>query len=210
MVEAELRSFEARKRDLQSSLSVLDQRSKQRQLEIAELEAHTSSVRRDLALVQQRLEMSANLLKEGLTPKMEHVQIEGEVEKLKGELSVLQQSVPRARSALSEIDAEREREIEQYSRRALEDLVSIETRIAEMKETLTTATDQALRAEIKSPINGIVMDLRTNTIGGVIRPGEPIAEIVPVSDDLQIRAKLNPKDRGFVAAGQKAVVNHHL
>ena len=206
MVEAELRSFEARKRDLQSSLSVLDQRSKQRQLEIAELEAHTSSVRRDLALVQQRLEMSANLLKEGLTPKMEHVQIEGEVEKLKGELSVLQQSVPRARSALSEIDAEREREIEQYSRRALEDLVSIETRIAEMKETLTTATDQALRAEIKSPINGIVMDLRTNTIGGVIRPGEPIAEIVPVSDDLQIRAKLNPKDRGFVAAGQKAVV----
>ncbi|HAE02955.1 MAG TPA: HlyD family type I secretion periplasmic adaptor subunit, partial [Rhodospirillaceae bacterium] len=52
----------------------------------------------------------------------------------------------------------------------------------------------------------IVMDLRTNTIGGVIRPGEPIAEIVPVSNDLQILAKLNPKDRGFVAAGQKAVV----
>jgi adhesin transport system membrane fusion protein len=191
---------------LQSSLNVLDERSQQRRLEIAELEAHNRSVRRDLALVQQRLEMSSELLKEGLTPRMEHVQIEGEVEKLKGELSVLQQSIPRAQSALSELDAERAREIEQYSRRALEDLVSIETRIAELKETLTTATDQALRAEIRSPIDGIVKDLRTNTIGGVIRPGEPIAEIVPNSNDLQIMAKLDPKDRGFVTAGQKAVV----
>ncbi|MDF1750874.1 MAG: HlyD family type I secretion periplasmic adaptor subunit [Alphaproteobacteria bacterium] len=206
MVEAELRSFEARRRDLKSSLSVLDERSQQRRLEIAELEAHTNSVRRDLALVQQRLQMSAELLKEGLTPKMEHVQIEGEVEKLKGELSVLQQSVPRAQSALSEIDAERTRVTEQYRRQALEELVSIETRIAELNETLATATDQALRAEIKSPIDGIIKDLRTNTIGGVIRPGEPIAEIVPISNDLEIQAKLDPKDRGFVTAGQRAVV----
>lgn len=206
MVEAELRSYMGRKRDLLSSIAVLDEKARQRKLEISELEAHIASVRRDLKLAEQRLGMSADLLADGLTPRMEHVAIEAEVEQLRGQIDVMNQSIPRARSALEEINAERRREIERYSRRALEELVPVESRIAELKETLGTATDQAMRSEIKSPIDGIVKNLKTNTVGGVIRPGEPIAEIVPVSEELEIRARLNPKDRGFVAAGQRAVV----
>ncbi len=206
MVSAELRNFMARKRDLLSTLSVLKEREEQRRLEVAEYEAHLASVRRDLALVQERFEMSSELLKEGLVSRMDHTQVKGEVERLSGEIAVLQQSIPRARSALDELTAERQKEIEQYRRRAFEELVPIQTRIAELKETLETATDQALRAEIRSPIDGIVKELKTNTIGGVIRPGEPIAEIVPISEELEIKAKLDPKDRGFVTAGQRAVV----
>lgn len=206
MVQAELRSFVGRKKDLLSIITVLDQRATQRRLEIAELQAQIASVRRDLALAEERLSMSSDLLKDGLTPRMEHVEVEAEVEKLRGQVSVLEQSIPRARSALSEIEAERAREWEGYRRRALEELVPIQTRMAELRETLATATDQALRAEIRSPTDGIVKNLKTNTVGGVIRPGEPIAEIVPASNDLEVRARLNPKDRGFVTAGQRAVV----
>lgn len=206
MVQAELHSFMGRKKDLLSTLVVLDERAKQRRLEISEIETHLASVRRDLVLVEERLAMSADLLKDGLTPRMEHVQIEAEAEKMTGQVSVLAQSIPRAESALKEIEAERAKELEGYRRRALEELVPIQTRIAELTETLTTATDQALRAEVRSPIDGIVKNMRTNTIGGVIRPGDPIAEIVPISNELEITAKLNPKDRGFVEAGQRAVV----
>lgn len=206
MVAAELRKYDARRRDLDASLAVLDERAVQRGLEISELEAQLASIRRDLSLAQQRLSMSADLLEDGLTPRMEHVEIEAEVEKLFGQVSVLEQSIPRARAALSEIRAQRARELESYGRRALEELVPIEARIAELRETLETATDQQLRAEIRSPIDGTVKNMKTNTVGGVIRPGEPIAEIVPASDDLEIRARLNPRDRGFVTAGQRAIV----
>ncbi len=48
--------------------------------------------------------------------------------------------------------------------------------------------------------------MRFHTIGGVVRPGEPIMEIVPVGDELVIEARLSPVDRGYVQAGQKAVV----
>lgn len=206
MVGAELRNFMGRKSDLLSALAVLDEKARQRRLEVSELEAQAASVRRDLALAEQRLHMSAELLEKKLIPRMEHVEIEAEVEQLDGRVSVLVQSVPRARAALSEIEAERARERDKYRRRALEELVPIETRIAELRETLATATDQEMRAEIRSPTDGIIKNLKTNTVGGVVRPGEPIAEIVPLTDDLEIRARLAPKDRGFVTAGQRAVV----
>ena len=206
LAAAERRNYLGRRRDLESTLSILDERKRQRNLEVAELEAHLTAVRRDLALAQQRLAMSADLLKEGLTPRMEHVEIESAVEKLRGEVSVLEQSVPRAKAALQETEAERVRELDAFSRRALEELVPVETRIAELSGTLETATDQALRTEIRSPIDGIVKNLITNTVGGVIRPGEGIAEIVPISDELEILARLDPKDRGFVEKGQKALV----
>lgn len=206
LVAAEMRSFEGRNSDLKATLQVLDEKSRQRQLEVAELQARIASVRRDLVLGEERLSMSADLLSEGLTPRMEHVQIEGEVEQLRGQIDVLEKSIPRAEAALAEIAAERRQTLERYSRRAKEELVTIETRVAELSETLATATDQALRAEIRSPIEGTVKNMSTNTVGGVIRPGEPIAEIVPASNDLEIQARLDPKDRGFVTAGQRAVV----
>ena len=75
-----------------------------------------------------------------------------------------------------------------------------------MQELLAQATDQGVRAEIKSPIDGVVKKLRTNTIGGVVTPGEAIMEIVPSGEKLVVEARLNPTDRGYVDAGQPAIV----
>jgi adhesin transport system membrane fusion protein len=71
---------------------------------------------------------------------------------------------------------------------------------------LSQASDQQRRTAITSPIDGIVKNLHANTIGGVIKAGEPIMEIVPLHERLQIDAKLNPMDRGYVQLGQKAMV----
>ena len=66
------------------------------------------------------------------------------------------------------------------------------------------ADSQELRTEIRSPINGVVKNLGFNTIGGVVKPGDPIMEIVPTGDSLVIEAKLRPVDSGYVQVGQKA------
>ncbi len=59
---------------------------------------------------------------------------------------------------------------------------------------------------IRSPIDGIVQNLAYNTIGGVVRPGEVIMEIVPTGAKLVIDARLNPVDRGYVTLKQPVVV----
>lgn len=205
-VRAERENFDARKRELQSTLNVLGEQARQRQLEVQELESKRRTASNNLRLARQKLAMSKDLLKEGLTAKMEHIATEREVESLEGEVAALDSQVPRARAAASEINERLHEERNKFSRSAQEQLTQAENNIARHKELLNEATEQRQRTAIASPIDGVVKNMRYHTIGGVVKPGEPIMEIVPTREKLVIEAKLNPVDRGYVAAGQDALV----
>ena len=203
---AERETYAARKRELESNVGVLREQVRQRELEIQELEAKRKAAATNLALARERLKLSESLLQDGLTARMEHLRLQSETETLEGELQVLGPALPRARAAVAEA-GQRLREAEdRFRREARDELGETEQTISRVQELLAQATDQGARAEIKSPIDGVVKKLRTNTIGGVVTPGEAIMEIVPSADKLVIEARLNPTDRGYVDAGQPAMV----
>jgi adhesin transport system membrane fusion protein len=206
LVLAERASFEARNAEMQGKLGVARQQVTQRALEVKELEARRRGVEANLRLGRERLRLSATLLKDGLTPRMDHLEIQREIESLSGEAKVLEQAVPRAKAALAESKSHLVEVEEGYRRRSIGELSRTELQIARVKEGLTEASDRVERTEIRSPIDGIVKNMRFHTIGGVVRPGEPIMEIVPVGDALVVQARLSPVDRGYVQVGQKAVV----
>lgn len=199
-------AYEARKRELTSTLQVMREQKRQRELEVDELESKRRAVTRNFNLAKERLAMSKSLLSEGLQAKMAHLQLEAEVESLEGEAKTLETSMPRVRAAVSEVN-ERLREVEQRFRREAQDEISkIEQSLARTGELMAQATSQGQRAEIKSPIGGVVKNIRYHTIGGVVKPGEPIMEIVPVGDALVVETKLAPTDRGYVTEGQRALI----
>lgn len=206
LLRIERQSYNAWKRQVETTLSVLEKQINQRVLEIKQLQAQLRSVEVDHGLSRQRLGMSKSLLSEGLTPRMEHLRLEGEVEKLAGEAAVLRQSVPRAKATLAEAKARYKEEQEKSGRLILDNLAGVELQIARVDTLINQASDQFRRTIIRSPIGGIVKNMRYNTIGGVVRPGEPIMEIVPLTDKLVIEVRLNPIDRGYVQVGQRAVV----
>lgn len=206
VADAERQAYAARLRELESTLGVLKQQANQRELEVQELEAKRKSAANNLGLSRERLKMSASLLQEGLTARMEHLSLQAEVESLEGELQALGPALPRARAAVAEA-AQRLREGElRFQRQARDELGETEQTIARVQELLAQATDQGVRAEIKSPIDGVVKKLRYNTIGGVVAPGEAVMDIVPTGEKLVIQAKLSPIDRGYVNSGQQAIV----
>jgi len=129
-----------------------------------------------------------------------------EKERVEGELNNLIPAIPRARSAVEEIKNRIEEAASRFRREARDELSNVEQAISRIGALLKEATEQKGRAEIKSPIEGVVKNMGFNTIGGVVRPGDPIMEIVPTSENLVINAQLNPTDRGYVELGQKAVV----
>ncbi|MBK8175172.1 MAG: HlyD family type I secretion periplasmic adaptor subunit [Rhodospirillales bacterium] len=206
VAEAERQAWAARRREVDSAQAVLKEQVRQRELEVQELEAKRRSTTSNLNLARERLAMSASLLQEGLTARMEHLQLESEVHSLEGEIDVLVSSLPRARAAVAEATQRLKESDGRYQRQAQDDLGETEQTIARVNELLAQATDQGLRADIRSPIDGVVKKLRYNTIGGVVAPGEAIMEIVPIDDRLVIEAKLSPTDRGYVDAGQPALV----
>jgi HlyD family type I secretion membrane fusion protein len=76
----------------------------------------------------------------------------------------------------------------------------------EAEEELAAADDTLRRTEIAAPVAGTVLDLRFATTGGVIGPGEPVLDLVPLADRLIIEARVRPTDIDDVAAGQPAHV----
>ena len=206
LVVAERQTFEGHKLELASTITVLREQQRQRELDVRQIRAQLNSVRNNLALTLERFVMSEELLSEGLTPKIDHVQIKQEVEELQGEMEELKSAIPRAQASIAEASGRIKEEKLRTKRIALEEKSAVERRIAAAREKLSRATDQVVRSEITSPIAGVVQSMRHHTIGGVARPGEPLMEIVPTQERLVIEAKLNPTDIGYVRVGHKSLV----
>ena len=200
------RSYDARRRELRSTINVLDNQVRQKELEVRELVAKRQSNQRNLRLAKERLKDSAELLAKKLVPRNEHLKLEAEVEDLESEIKTLGTAIPRTQSTVTEAKERRSETVDRFRREAQEQLGAVEEAIAQINEELQRASEKGARLEIKSPINGIVKNMRYNTIGGVVKAGEAIMEIVPTGDRLIIDAKLNPVDRGFVVEGQAARV----
>lgn len=203
---AEEQAYQARRSELEATLSVLREQIRQRESDLRELTVREKATASNLQLSRRKLAMSASLLAEGLTAKMDHLQLQSETEQLQGDLASIQEARPRAESALAESRGRLKEESLRFQREAREQLSDVELNLARNRELQAKATDQQNRTEIRSPIVGIVKNMRYNTLGGVIKGGDPIMDIVPSQDNLIIEARLSPADRGYVAVGQKAVV----
>lgn len=206
LAAAERRSFAARRRELEAAQGVVRAQISQRRLAVDELDARDRAARGNLRLARERLRISASLLAEGLTPREEHLKLEAEVEALQGEVGRLVPAKPAAQAAVSEAERRLDEFEVRFRREAEQQLAEAEQAIARLRELLAEADDQNRRADVQSPIDGIVDNIRVTTIGGVIAPGEAIADIVPIGGKLVIEAKLRAIDRGYVHPGQPAVV----
>lgn len=206
LVAAESRNFDSRRQATRATLAVLRDQARQKELEIQELETRLKAVSSNLRISRERFAMSSDLIKSGLMARMEHVQLQGQVEELEGQLDVIRASTPKVHASLAEARSKIEEEQAKFIRTVQGELAETELNIARTRELLTQASDQQRRTHVTSPIEGVVKNLRTNTIGGVVRAGDPIMEIVPLHERLLIDSKLNPMDRGYVQVGQKATV----
>ena len=59
---------------------------------------------------------------------------------------------------------------------------------------------------MRAPTSGLVVGLQANTVGGVIRPGEPVMDIVPEDQDLIVEAQVRPEDADDLRVGQRSEV----
>lgn len=86
------------------------------------------------------------------------------------------------------------------------DYSKTQAELAVQRQKLKLATDQLDRTVLVAPMRGVVNKLSITTIGGVVRPGEEILQIIPVDEELFIEAKVKPRDIASVRQGQNATV----
>jgi adhesin transport system membrane fusion protein len=206
MVDAEQSTHRTRKIERDNAVQALETQVFQARKRLSESQEKLSASEQSLMLAKKELAVSESLLVDKLVSQLDHFQRQSRVAQLNGEVMSLRQSIMGAESAVQEFLARVRQEDGRFRREAANEAGDLQRRMSSLTEELGMAQDQEDRSVIRSPIDGVVKNLKFQALGNVVRPGEPIMEVVPVKDQLVIELKLNPADRGYVAIGQPALV----
>lgn len=198
--------YNARQAELNSQISILSQQAQQRKQEIAEINGRLAQLRSSIALVNEELAITKPLADKGIVPKVQMLQLKRELNDLDGQISASTLALPRAQGALKEANQRIEEKILNFRSLAFQELSATRAEFEGVNQSILAARDRVTRTDVRSPLKGEVKDLKIQTIGGVVRPGQDIVEIVPIEENLLVEAKIRPSDIAFLSPGQKATV----
>jgi adhesin transport system membrane fusion protein len=177
-VETEGNVFDARQKKLHKDIDVLAQQE--------------TRLVESLKLINRQVELTHKLYVQKIVPEIEMLQLDQKAAETKGQLA-------EAQSRIDNIKAS-------FSSQAEEDLAKSRGDLAVLDQTIKSAQDRVRRAELRSPVNGVVNKLNVNTVGAVIQPGGNMMDIVPLDDTLLVEGRIRPQDIAFIRPQQDAVV----
>ncbi len=151
----------------------------------AQLSDATAQFKESLALANRELAITQRLAKTGAASSVE-------VLRLQRDKSDLELKLTDMRS--------------QYYVQAREELAKANAEADSMAQVVKGREDTVTRLTIRSPMRGIVKNIKVSTVGGVVPPNGELMNIVPMNDRLLIEARLSPRDIAFIHPGQRAVV----
>lgn len=111
-----------------------------------------------------------------------------------------------AERALNEAEARLVNRRNQYLEEVRVELTAVEDEIAQNEQQLTQRRQQLADSLFRARVPGLVKNIRVTTVGGVLRAGEELMQIVPVDDERLIEAKVRPADISMVRIGQSATL----
>lgn len=206
IVQDQETAWTSRQSLLNADLDVLNAQITQREHDVEEQEARKAQLEQSLKLAVEQRNTAAELMRRKNFARMEYLGLEQKVVELKGQIDMLAASIPKAKAAAVEAKQRlASREAEQQTGIAQE-IAKRRLELTSLRETISAGGDRVTRTELRSPVRGTVKQIYINTLGGVVKPGEPIMDIVPLDDTLLVEARVTPKDVAFLRPGQDVMV----
>lgn len=191
--ESELSALQNRMNSLLSQqASIADQMEQNRSLETT-----LSNRYNKLSSLASNGDIADSQVWETQTQKLE---VRSRISALMGEYNSLDSQIKEGQDRLQSLRASRQQENSLELSNVLVELESIEEQISAAENALSYS-------ELRAPETGVVTNLIVNTVGGVVRAGATVAEIVPQNDNLLIETRITPEDIKSVVIGSSAEVN---
>jgi membrane fusion protein, adhesin transport system len=206
IVEREQSLFRSRADSLRENLAILSDQIRQKELDLSEFRSRWTMTTRERDLVRERVVSMRRLVQVGAVSRNELLDHERQLQQIEGRLSDLFHDIPRTEAALSEIQRRRQEAILRFRTDAEKEKGEMELAIAKLTEQIQAHMDRSQRSDVIAPIAGVVNRLHVNTVGGVVRGGEPLVQLVPSDMSISMEVKLAPNDRAEVWPGLPAVV----
>jgi adhesin transport system membrane fusion protein len=151
----------------------------------AALNEAVESTRRSVVLLMRELAVSESMAAKGLMSEVE---------------------VMRVRRQINELNQAATERTTRFRQDAAAELVRVRTELALLEEQMVVRDDALKRTTLAAPVRGIVRQIRAPTLGGVVAPGAPVLELLPLGPRVLVEARIKPADIGFVQVGQPVEV----
>ena len=144
-----------------------------------------SSLEKMLVLARQELRMNEPLLEYGDVSQADVIKLSRQVADIE-----------------AQINNKRNKYFEEAQAEMTKAQEELDTELEQLRDRAQVLEEKRLMA----PTEGKIKNINVTTIGGVVKPGEVIMQILPTSSDLVIDAKVSPADIAYVKEGQEATV----
>jgi HlyD family type I secretion membrane fusion protein len=188
------RQFAVRRDVLLQTIEVANAQIVQAEKEAQQNDTDNATSRSILENINRELEAVRGLYEKNLVALPRLSTLQREKLRLEGVIQNRETGKVKLQEKIQELTVRRDKAAQDYRQEAAGQLADIRKSINELRQQLIVATDSQQRVELRAPITGVVQQMRVFTIGGVVRPGEPILDIVPTSDSLIVKAKVYPID----------------
>ena len=206
LIKHERSLYLSNREQLNNNILIYTRRLAQKRNERTEAEAKLKQLQLNYKLLQKEVEMNKPLVKKGIVSEVEFLQLQRQESSLQGEMEATQLSIPRLISVIEEQKNNIKEVNLKFRNTAKENYNETKAEMERLKRTNIAREDKVKRTYVRSPVDGTINQLLVNTVGGVVRPGMDIVEIVPSQDNLYVEAKIRPADIAFLYPGQKAIV----
>jgi len=206
LVARENALFKSRRSELRSSLAALNEQATQKLQEMSETRSQVAVFKRSLNFVREELRLMRPAVNDGIVPKIELIRLQARVNELAGKLSGAELALPRLKAAFDEATQRQHERERQFRATAQSELNQLQLELAALEQAISAQRDRVARTEVRSPVDGIIKEVKVTTIGQVVQPGMDLVEVLPVEDSLLIETKVRPSDIAFLRPGQQAIV----
>ena len=191
---------------LANQINIVKDQISQRNNGIANANIKINHLKQSKVLLVEKIDITRPLVEKGIEARASFISLERELSALDQEIDAAKGTISVYREEITELQKKAEEFRISFKSRAQREMNEAIAEIDKIKSRGTAITDQVQRTLVVAPVRGVVKQIFVNTIGGVVKPGMDLLELVPIEDSLLIEAKISPADIAFIGPDQKATI----
>ena len=206
VLDNEYLNFQARGEALRGQISLLEAQLAQVDAQILGFEDQIKAENRIIGTLQEELKAKRQLFDERYIEKSQILELERTLATHEGSRGSMRQSVAEARQRSAELQLRIEDLKNRFVEQATAEVNTLQNEIIQTRERIRPLEDARSRLQIVAPVAGRVVDLKVHSRGGVVRPGEPLMDIVPEDNPLIVEIQVPVNKIADIHIGQEAMV----
>ena len=200
------RVFQENREKLNGDLGILSSQVAQKQADIDGRQRQRESLASQMTSYKAEMTSVYPLVEKGYYARNRYLELQRNEQHVEGDLAIAESDIARLTKGVEEAKLQMQQTRYKYDQDVSNELNEVRGKLSDAREKILIAQDVLARVDVRAPRSGTVFGMKVHGIGEVVKPGDTLAEIVPLGEGLMITAKISPNDIESVEIGQSAEV----